>query len=110
MGDKSSPVSTEEKAALLKGCRELTKNSFEKYGNMADTDLIGWRLLSAEGMCELEGPYECHSCGGHIMLDATFLDQVSESVPCPYCDYKGANDYTEKAAHDAESQAATSRS
>ena len=35
--------------------------------------------------CELEGPYECPYCGGHIMLDATFLDQVELKVKCPYC-------------------------
>jgi DNA-directed RNA polymerase subunit RPC12/RpoP len=35
--------------------------------------------------CELEGPYECSACGGHIMLDATFLDQVGLEVICPYC-------------------------
>ncbi len=34
---------------------------------------------------ELEGPYECPNCQGHIMLDATFLDQVSDSIFCPYC-------------------------
>jgi len=37
------------------------------------------------GICELEGPYECPCCGGHMMLDATFLDQVSTIVSCPYC-------------------------
>lgn len=37
------------------------------------------------GICELEGPYECPCCEGHIMLDATFLDQVSTIVSCPYC-------------------------
>jgi DNA-directed RNA polymerase subunit RPC12/RpoP len=37
-------------------------------------------------MCELEGPYECPWCGGHIMLDATYLDQVGLRVKCPYCD------------------------
>lgn len=36
--------------------------------------------------CELEGPYECPCCHGHIMLDATFLDQVGTQVVCPYCD------------------------
>ena len=34
---------------------------------------------------ELEGPYECPFCGGHMMLDATFLDQVASAVTCPYC-------------------------
>jgi DNA-directed RNA polymerase subunit RPC12/RpoP len=36
--------------------------------------------------CELEGPYECPRCSGHVMLDATFLDQVSLEVVCPYCE------------------------
>lgn len=35
--------------------------------------------------CELEGPYECPTCRGHVMLDATFLDQVTEKTRCPYC-------------------------
>ena len=35
--------------------------------------------------CELEGPYECSACGGHIMLDSTFLDQVRDYIRCPYC-------------------------
>jgi len=39
--------------------------------------------------CELEGPYECSACGGHIMFDSTFLDQVIEEVNCPYCDLRG---------------------
>jgi DNA-directed RNA polymerase subunit RPC12/RpoP len=34
---------------------------------------------------ELEGPYECPSCGGHVKLDSTFLEQVQEWVTCPYC-------------------------
>ena len=34
---------------------------------------------------ELEGPYECSNCGGHMMLDATYLDQVTDMVTCPYC-------------------------
>lgn len=38
--------------------------------------------------CELEGPYECPDCQGHMMLDATYLDQVSEEVTCPYCNAK----------------------
>jgi len=33
---------------------------------------------------ELEGPYECE-CGGHFMLDVTFLDQVCDVINCPYC-------------------------
>ena len=39
--------------------------------------------------CELEGPYECSACGGHIMFDSTFLDQVTEELNCPYCDQTG---------------------
>lgn len=37
------------------------------------------------GEVELEGPYECPRCGGHLMVDITFLVQVSEEVTCPYC-------------------------
>lgn len=35
--------------------------------------------------CELEGPYECPHCHFHMMLDATFLDQVDDIVSCPCC-------------------------
>ena len=38
-----------------------------------------------EGKCELEGPYECPSCQGHMMLDVTYLEQVGDEVSCPYC-------------------------
>ena len=38
---------------------------------------------------ELEGPFECGQCGGHMMLDATFLEQVSDKVTCPYCKKSG---------------------
>ena len=44
-----------------------------------------WKLVSCS-KCELEGPYECPWCGGHIMLDATYLDQVSTVLKCPYCE------------------------
>jgi DNA-directed RNA polymerase subunit RPC12/RpoP len=40
------------------------------------------------GKCKLEGPYECPTCHGHVMLDATFLDQVAEEIRCPYCGEK----------------------
>ena len=35
--------------------------------------------------CELEGPYECTHCGGHLMIDSTYLDQVNMMILCPYC-------------------------
>jgi ribosomal protein S27AE len=38
-------------------------------------------------MCELEGPYECPHCGYHVMLDATYLDQIAERSSCPGCRY-----------------------
>ena len=34
---------------------------------------------------ELEGPLQCPNCNGHVMLDATYLDQVCLTVVCPYC-------------------------
>lgn len=37
---------------------------------------------------ELSGPYECSACGGHMMLDSTFLEQVGFEVTCPYCETK----------------------
>lgn len=43
-----------------------------------------WKLVPAD-RTELEGPYECPFCGGHVMLDTTFLDQVKLETTCPYC-------------------------
>lgn len=37
---------------------------------------------------ELSEALECLNCGGHMKLDNTFLDQVSDSVNCPYCSTK----------------------
>lgn len=34
---------------------------------------------------ELEGPYECACCGFHMMVDATYLDQVGLVLTCPSC-------------------------
>ena len=34
---------------------------------------------------ELEGPFQCPACSGHIMVDATYIDQVEPIVVCPYC-------------------------
>ena len=39
-------------------------------------------------MAEMEGIYQCPHCHGHVMLDATFLDQVGLIVNCPYCPEK----------------------
>ena len=38
--------------------------------------------------CSLEGPYECGQCGGHVMVDGTFVEQVSDVITCPYCESK----------------------
>lgn len=44
------------------------------------------KLLVVPGTkTELSGPYECPDCGGHMMLDTTFLDQVGYEITCPYC-------------------------
>jgi len=45
-----------------------------------------WLPVEVE-KCELEGPYECPSCGFHVMLDATFLYQVEDLCKCPNCGY-----------------------
>lgn len=42
-----------------------------------------------ENIIELEGPVECIKCGGHMMVDFTYLDQVSETISCPYCRARG---------------------
>lgn len=41
-----------------------------------------------ENKTTLEGPFECENCGGHVMLDFSFLEQIDEKVWCPYCHYK----------------------
>ncbi len=43
-----------------------------------------WIHIAADDI-EWEGPYQCEECGEHVMLAATFLDQVSLSTKCPYC-------------------------
>lgn len=42
-----------------------------------------------EELVELEGPFECDICGGHLMVDVTFLDKVSWRITCPYCKQHG---------------------
>jgi len=44
-----------------------------------------WKKKEADEV-ELIGPLECPNCGGHVALDATFLEQVEDIVVCPYCD------------------------
>ena len=43
-------------------------------------------ISKEKSACELEGPYECPSCGGHVMLDTRYLNQVESKVMCPYCE------------------------
>lgn len=38
---------------------------------------------------ELEGPFECSSCGGHLMVDVSYLNEVSYKITCPYCQNVG---------------------
>jgi len=42
-------------------------------------------LLTDPEECNLEGPYECPCCSGHMVLDVEFLNQVQPFVVCPYC-------------------------
>lgn len=39
--------------------------------------------------CELIGPVMCTACNGYLMLDATYIDQVSAVITCPYCQSEG---------------------
>lgn len=43
-----------------------------------------WIPIALDQM-EPEGPYQCPECGGHVILDATYLEQVKLNVKCPYC-------------------------
>ena len=52
--------------------------------SQTNTGIRSWKSITKD-KCELEGPYECRNCGGHIMLDATFLEQVENVSSCPYC-------------------------
>jgi len=60
-------------------CLSVDIEKFDSNSN------IKFWISKKESMCELEGPYECPWCGGHVMLDATFLEQVELKVRCPYC-------------------------
>jgi len=42
-------------------------------------------ILVSKDKVELEGPYECPMCGGHFMVDTTFLEQVDPIITCMYC-------------------------
>lgn len=41
--------------------------------------------LESNSGIELIGPYECPLCGGHFSVDVTYLDQVSQTINCMYC-------------------------
>jgi hypothetical protein len=43
-----------------------------------------WKQKHPNG-CELEGPYECPTCGYHVMLDSSYTQQVSGRAYCPGC-------------------------
>ena len=43
-----------------------------------------WIPIHEDDM-EMDGPYQCPLCGDHIILDATYIDQVDCCVTCPYC-------------------------
>lgn len=47
---------------------------------------IASKIIKEEDKVEMEGPYRCPSCNGQMILDASFLDQVSDAVRCPYCE------------------------
>ena len=36
-------------------------------------------------LAALEGVYECPCCNGTFMVDATFIEQVGNSITCMYC-------------------------
>ena len=64
-------------------CPFCESTDIETFDSNTDKDFF---ISKGEGVCELEGPYECPLCGGHIMLDATYLDQVETRIRCPYCE------------------------
>jgi len=68
------------------GSMEFTKCPTCHSSNIEKFDPRKFWQAVKKCKCELEGPYECPWCGGHIMLDATFLDQVASVVVCPYCE------------------------
>ena len=51
-----------------------------------EPDVAGKFAEVDSALVELDGPFECSVCGGHVTLDATFGDQVSCHVVCPYCE------------------------
>jgi uncharacterized Zn-finger protein len=43
-----------------------------------------WKEVSEEKV-ELDAPFECPGCNGHVRLDLTYFEQVNEWTHCPYC-------------------------
>jgi hypothetical protein len=48
------------------------------------TPIYYWREKDLD-LVDLDVPFECPFCGGHVALDATFFDQVQNWCYCPYC-------------------------
>lgn len=70
-------------------CESLIDLVQNEIGQMKAT-ATGARFDEVEEVrAELEGPFECSKCGGHLMVDATYLDQVSLKITCPYCQNVG---------------------
>ena len=64
----------EEKRNQIYNSLEKKTNITELYFSPKDPTLV-----------ELTVPLECPCCGGHVALDETFIEQVSDGVVCPYC-------------------------
>lgn len=67
---------SDETAELICEAINVVKSFKKEKGEALDTDL---------NKAELEGAYECPHCGGHFMVDSTYLDQVESEVSCMYC-------------------------
>jgi len=70
-------------------CERLIELVQEKISHLKATAMGAKFEGVEEERVELEGPFECSSCGGHLMIDVSYLDQVSYKITCPYCQNVG---------------------
>lgn len=61
------------------------KNKTKSYNPFKRKNVNNIVKKKKKCMVDLEGPYECPLCGGHFMIDVTFLDQVDNNIYCMYC-------------------------
>lgn len=61
-----------------------SNREYHMGNSKTNNNLTIWEEID-KSLCEFQGPYQCPNCHGHLMLDGTYLDQVTEYIKCPYC-------------------------